>query len=59
MPRVLNAYHQGKLKVIGDGKNIVDLTPVANVVKAVTDAMNAPETAWNQAYNITSKRPSG
>ena len=57
MPRVLNAYHQGKLKVIGDGKNIVDLTPVANVVKAVTDAMNAPETAWNQAYNITSGHP--
>ncbi len=57
MPRVLDAYHQGKLKIIGSGNNIVDLTPVANVVKAVLDAMRAPETAWNQAYNITSGRP--
>lgn len=57
MPRVLHAYHQGKLRIIGSGDNIVDLTPVANVVRAVHDAMNAPAPAWNQAYNIGCGQP--
>jgi len=57
MERVLIAYEAGKLKVIGKGDNMVDLTPVANVVQAVHDAMSAPASAWNEAYNITSGAP--
>ena len=57
MPRLLNAYEAGRLKIIGDGKNIVDLTPVANVLQSIHDALNAKNEAWNQAYNITAGEP--
>lgn len=57
MPRLLTAYESGRLKIIGDGKNIVDLTPVSNVVQAIHDAMNSIPEAWNQAYNITAGDP--
>ena len=36
MPRVINAFEKNKLKIIGDGENlVVDLTPVSNVVDAI------------------------
>lgn len=57
MPRLLKAYTEGRLRIIGDGKNIVDLTPVSNVVHSIHDAINAKEEAWNQAYNITAGQP--
>ncbi len=52
-PRVLEAYHQGKLKIIGDGKNICDFTCVRNVIEAIICAINASQSAYGQAYNIT------
>ena len=35
MPRVINAFEKNKLKIVGDGENLVDLTPVSNVVDAI------------------------
>jgi 2-alkyl-3-oxoalkanoate reductase len=52
-PRVLEAYKQGKLKIVGNGENIVDLTCVRNVIEAIICCINAPESAYGQAYNIT------
>lgn len=57
MPRLIRAYEEGRLKIIGDGKNIVDLTSVANVVEAVRLSLRADEKALNQAYNITNGEP--
>jgi nucleoside-diphosphate-sugar epimerase len=52
-PRVLKAYHQGKLKIIGSGDIIADFTCVRNVIEAIICAIDAPITAYGKAYNIT------
>lgn len=57
MPRLLKAHEAGKLKIIGDGKNIVDVTCVSNVVDAVILSLNAPKEALGQKYNITNGDP--
>jgi nucleoside-diphosphate-sugar epimerase len=57
-PRMLEAYHQGKLKIVGDGKNVCDFTCVRNVIHAMECAINAPENAYGEAYNISDGNPS-
>lgn len=57
MPRIIRAYEEGRLKIIGNGENIVDLTSVANVVDAIILGLNAKERAVNQTYNITNGEP--
>lgn len=57
MPRLIRAYHEGKLKVIGDGQNLADLTCVSNVVQAVECAMNAGNDALGKAYSISNGSP--
>ncbi|MFZ9572429.1 MAG: NAD-dependent epimerase/dehydratase family protein [Bacteroidia bacterium] len=56
-PRVLNAYDQGKLKIVGKGDNLCDLTCARNVVEAIHCAIHAPEHAFGEAYNITNGEP--
>lgn len=57
MPRLINAHKDKKLKIIGSGKNLVDLTSAANVVSAVELSIFAPRKAINQIYNITDGDP--
>jgi nucleoside-diphosphate-sugar epimerase len=57
MPRLIKAFKEGRLRIIGDGKNIVDLTAVANVVDAVWLALNAKEENCKDVYNITNDDP--
>ncbi len=57
MPRLIRAFDEGKLKIIGNGRNIVDLTSVANVVDAIILGLNAPPNAINEIYNITNGEP--
>ena len=56
MPRLIRAYDEGKLKIIGDGENITDLTSVANLVDAIILALNTDK-GLNQTYNITNGAP--
>ncbi|MEQ9377408.1 MAG: NAD-dependent epimerase/dehydratase family protein [Imperialibacter sp.] len=56
-PRLIRSYHEGRLKVVGSGQNVVDLTAVSNVVQAVQLALQAPEAASGRAYNITNGEP--
>lgn len=56
-PRVLEAYKTGKLKIVGNGKNVCDLTCVKNVIEAICCSIDAPENAFGQAYNITNGEP--
>ena len=35
MPRLIRVFQEGKLKIIGDGKNIVDLTSLSNVANSI------------------------
>lgn len=57
MPRLIEAFDQGKLKIIGNGENTADLTSVANVADAILLSVFAGEEALNQAYNITNGEP--
>lgn len=57
MPRLIRAYNEGKLRIIGNGNNVVDLTSVDNVAEAISLSMNAEGDAINQIYNITNDEP--
>lgn len=57
MPRLIRAFEEGKLKIIGDGKNIVDLTSLANVADSIELALFVGDTGLNQIYNITNGEP--
>lgn len=57
MPRLIHAFDKGRLKVIGNGKNRVDLTSVSNVADAIILAVTPTLEALNQAYNITNGEP--
>jgi nucleoside-diphosphate-sugar epimerase len=56
-PRLLRALESNRLPVIGDGRNLVDLTYIDNVVDSVELACAAPEQALDQVYNITNGEP--
>lgn len=53
MPRLIRAYEEGKLRIIGNGENSVDLTSVDNVAAAIFLGIKATGPALNQVYNIT------
>jgi len=53
LPRVLKAYEEDKIKIIGNGKNIIDFTSIKNLSHAVALSLTSgPETS-GQAYNIS------
>jgi nucleoside-diphosphate-sugar epimerase len=53
MPRLIRAFDDGKLKIIGNGKNIVDLTSLENVADAIELSLTVEGNGLNQTYNIT------
>ena len=57
MPRLIRAVKSGRLKIIGDGKNIVDITAVSNAVDAIMLGMRVKGDALRQTYNITNGEP--
>lgn len=57
MPRLLRAHAEGRLRVIGDGRNWVDMTSVQNVCYAVELGLKAEGQALGEAYNITNGEP--
>jgi nucleoside-diphosphate-sugar epimerase len=57
MPRLIKAYDKKKLFILGDGKNIVDLTSVSNIVNAIILSINSDEKSLNNSYNITNGKP--
>ncbi len=56
MPRLIKAHSEGKLKIIGNGRNIVDLTSVENVVDSIILSISTIK-GLNQIYNITNGAP--
>jgi len=56
-PRVLEKLKSGKMMVIGDGKNQVDLTYIDNVVYSAILAAIAPSSHLGKKYNITNDEP--
>jgi nucleoside-diphosphate-sugar epimerase len=53
LPRLISRLQSGRLRVVGDGKNISDLTYVENVVDALLLCAEAPERLLGNKYNIT------
>lgn len=56
-PRLLEAYHKGRLKIVGNGNNVCDMTCVTNVIQAIKCALEAGEENYGEAYNITDGNP--
>jgi nucleoside-diphosphate-sugar epimerase len=52
LPRLISAARQGRLPQIGDGRNLVDLTYVENVVHALVVSLTASK-AVGKTYTIT------
>lgn len=57
MPRLIRAYEEGKLKVVGNGQNVVDMTPVSNVADALILGLFVEGEGINQVYNISNGEP--
>jgi nucleoside-diphosphate-sugar epimerase len=57
MPRMIQAFKAGKLRIIGNGQNKVDLTSVANMVDAVIASVFSSPPALGEAYNISNGNP--
>ena len=56
-PRLIQAVEQKKLKIIGDGETVCDITGVQNVIHAIIKSLHADGEALGSAYNITNGNP--
>ncbi len=54
LPRVLKALDAGRVAIIGDGKNLLNVVYAADVAEGAIRAANHPE-AKGQAYNLSSE----
>lgn len=57
LPRLLRLADEGKLKIVGSGKNIVTVTTVKNLIHAIDLCLKAPISAYGEAYNIGNAEP--
>lgn len=57
LPRLIRANEKGKIPLVNEGKNIIDVTYVENVVDALLLAMAAPASLAGRKYNITNGEP--
>ncbi len=61
LPRMLDRARSGRLRIVGDGKNVVDTVHVVNAAAAHLDAIDAlartPEKAGGRAYFIAQDEP--
>lgn len=56
LPRVINLSQKIGIPLIGDGRQLMDMTCVENVALAISLAIEAPE-AKGEVYNITNGEP--
>ena len=52
-PRVLKAYKEGRLRMIGKGDNIIDFTSINNLCHAVNLCIENKEKANGEMFNVT------
>lgn len=57
LPRLISRLEQGRLPIIGDESNLIDLTYIDNVVDALLLCANAPSSTLGKKYNITNGEP--
>ncbi len=57
LPRILKAYDQGRLRQIGDGTNVTDLTYIDNLVQAIVLAIDNGSSG--ETVTVTGDEPVG
>ena len=57
LPRLIHRLGSGRMRIIGDGENITDLTYVENVVDALLLCAGSPAETLGKKYNITNGEP--
>ncbi|MFK7950598.1 MAG: NAD-dependent epimerase/dehydratase family protein [Saprospiraceae bacterium] len=57
MPRLIRAHKAGRLRLIGDGKNRIDLTSVSNVVDSIWLGLTTNKVNCGTIYNIANGEP--
>lgn len=57
LPRLIERLGSGRMRIIGDGKNITDLTYVDNVVDALILCARSASNTLGRKYNITNGEP--
>ncbi|MCB0102229.1 MAG: NAD-dependent epimerase/dehydratase family protein [Anaerolineales bacterium] len=56
-PRLLSRLKTGRLPILGDGENMVDLTYIQNVVDALLLCAESPKSTLGKKYNISNGEP--
>ena len=56
-PRLIPRLQSGRLPILGDGENIVDLTYIENVVDALLLCAELPVNTLGKKYNISNGEP--
>ena len=56
-PRLLSRLKTGRLPILGDGENMVDLTYIQNVVDALLLCAESPANTLGKKYNISNGEP--
>jgi nucleoside-diphosphate-sugar epimerase len=56
-PRLIPRLQSGRLPILGDGENIVDLTYIENVVDALLLCAESPPNTLGKKYNISNGEP--
>ncbi|MDX1696319.1 MAG: NAD(P)-dependent oxidoreductase [Ketobacteraceae bacterium] len=57
LPRIIRLHQEGKLRVIGHGRNVVSVTSIGNLLHALDRCVFGSETALGTAYNIADPEP--
>lgn len=57
LPRLLTRLRTGRLAVIGDGRNLTDLTYIENVVDALLCCAESPTKTLGKKYNLSNDEP--
>mgnify|MGYP006076688949 FL=1 len=52
-PRLIRAYQENRLRIVGSGKNEIDFTSINNLCHSVVLCIQKKEIANGQVYNIT------
>lgn len=56
-PRIVRMHESGKLRRIGNGRNVISVTSIDNLMQALDQCVFGPETALGTAYNIADAEP--
>ena len=56
-PRLIPRLESGRLPILGDGENVVDLTYIQNVVDALLLCAESPANTLGKKYNISNGEP--